>query len=348
MARKTKYNRIVSEDKYDSINSKNLNLLKEWEVYLRMGGRSPQTIEKYQSNVKIFFVWLLDYRDNKFFVDLKKKDFMFFFDYAINEFEWSPNRTRVIKDTLSSFSNYIENMCEDEYPTFKNIVRGLEVPQKRAVREKTVLEDKEVEILFDKLIEKKEYQIACLLALALYSGSRKQELARFKTSYFDKENVLYGSLYKTPEEIKTKGRGGGKYIVKYTLKKPFERYLYLWRRERKRLKIDDIEWLFVTKNTSGTYEQIKVGTLDYYADKLTRYLHESGIDKEFYWHCCRHYFTTHLRTSGLPDDIIVDICGWSTADLVKIYDDSPKENKLSKYFNENGIIKQKETTLSEL
>lgn len=347
MARKTKYNKIVSDDKFDLINTQNMNLLKEWEVYLKMSGRSSDTIDKYKSNVRIYFVWLLDNRENRFFVDCKKKDFMFFFDYAINEYGWSPNRTRVLKDTLSSFSNYIENMCDEDYPAFKNIVRGLEVPQKRKVREDTVLEEKEVNQLFDILIENSEYQMACLLALGLYGGARKQELTRYKLSYFDKDNILYGSLYRTPEPIKTKGRGGGKYIVKYTLKKEFERYLYLWKRERKKMGIGEFEWLFVTKGEKG-YKQINVGTLDYYAQKMTKYLKNNGINKDFYWHCCRHFFTTSLKKANFPEDIITEIVGWESSEMVAIYNDLKKDDKLGKYFNENGIIVQKEKGLGDL
>lgn len=58
-----------------------------------------------------------------------------------------------------------------------------------------------------KLVEKEQYDKACMLSLAMNNGRRKSELPRMKVSYFTDENVIYGSLYKTPETVTTKGSG---------------------------------------------------------------------------------------------------------------------------------------------
>ena len=73
-----------------------------------------------------------------------------------------------------------------------------------------------------------------------------------KVSYFDDSNIVYGSLYKTPEKIKTKGRGSrGKQLTCYTLAKPFKPYLDLWLNYRKEHGIDS-EWL-LPKKVNGEY-----------------------------------------------------------------------------------------------
>ena len=51
---------------------------------------------------------------------------------------------------------------------------------------------------------KEKYQQACALALALASGSRKSELLGSQY-YFSDENIIFGSLYRTPEKLKPKG-----------------------------------------------------------------------------------------------------------------------------------------------
>jgi hypothetical protein len=55
-----------------------------------------------------------------------------------------------------------------------------------------------------------------------------------------------------------------------------------------------------------------------------------------------------LATEGLPDDVIQTIIGWSTADLVRVYDDRPADKKLEKYFDENGIKAVESKSLSDL
>ena len=61
--------------------------------------------------------------------------------------------------------------------------------------------------------------------------------------------------------------------------------------------------------------------------------------EDFYWHSLRHYFTTHLSKLGLPDNIIQDIVGWESADMVRVYKDLNAEEQISQYFDENGDIK---------
>ena len=146
-------------------------------------------------------------------------------------------------------SNFITDILDEEekYQDFKKTINRVESPVKEAVREKTILSDEQVDFLLDTLVEKKKYQAACAVALAIFSGARKSELTRFKVEYFNEENIIFDALYKTSEKIKTKGRGKGKFIYKYVLL-DFKKYFDLWMAERERLGIDS-EWLLVSKVT---------------------------------------------------------------------------------------------------
>ena len=71
--------------------------------------------------------------------------------------------------------------------------------------------------------------------------------------------------------------------------------------------------------------------------------------EDFYWHSLRHYFTTHLSKLGLPDNIIQDIIGWESADMVRVYKDLSAEEQISQYFDENGDIRSDaQKSLSDL
>lgn len=328
MGRTTVYNAITSEEKIAKINKKNMELVNDFLDYLKSIDRAPTTIKNYRADLMVFFCWCLENLDNKYFVDLTKREISRFQSHALTVWGWSSNRVKNVKAVLSSLSNYIENILDDEIVGFKPIIRKIEDPVRQPARDKTVFEKSELTRLLDILVEKKQYQKACALALAIASGRRKSELCRFKVSYFADENILYGSLYKTPEKVKTKGRGKGKFINIYVLVNAFKKYFDLWMEERERLGIKS-EWLLVGKpDEKGDYLPMTTTTLDSWAVTFTRL-----VGKPFYWHSLRHFFVSELQRSGIPDGVIQEIVCWQSADMVKVYSDLTADEQIGKYFS---------------
>lgn len=344
MGRKVQHNNIVTDELLSQVNKENIELGKDFLDYLRSIDRSPNTIDAYANDLKIFWVYLLQHCNNKFFIELSKREISKYQSYCLTEWKWSPARMRRVKSTLSSLSNYVESMLDDEFENFKPIIRKIENPVNEKVFTKTVLDDSQLEELLDILVEKGKYDKACMLSLAMNSGRRKSELPRFKVSYFNDENIIYGSLYKTPEQIKTKGRGSrGKRLTCYTLSKPFKPYFDMWMNYRKENGIES-EWLF-HKKVGGKYidEPMESKTLDSWAETFGRLL---GVD--FYFHSLRHYFTTACARSGLPDNVIQMLIGWSSLDMVSLYKDIEADEEFEKYFSDGSIKKVEQKSLSDL
>ena len=342
--RKIQYNDITSPEKLKLVNPDNIELGNDFLDYLVSIDRSKNTIDAYKHDLNIFWVYLLEHCHNKFFVDLSKREISKYQSFCLTEWKWSPARMRRVKSTLSSLSNYVENMLDDEYEGYRPIIRKIENPQNEKVFTKTVFEDNQLQGLLDYLVEKKKYDKACMLSMAMNNGRRKSELPRMKVSYFDDENIIYGSLYKTPEPIITKGRGSrGKALTVYTLAKPFKPYLDLWLNYRKEHEIES-EWLF-PKRVSGKYidEQMSSETLDSWANSFSKIL---GVP--FYRHSLRHYFTTSCARQSLPDNVIQMLIGWSTLDMVNLYKDIEADEEFEKYFNEDGIKQVEQKGLSDL
>lgn len=340
MGRKTQHNNLTSEALIAQINPQNMRLIQGYEAYLRSIQRSDKTILSYDNDLKIFMVWLLQNSGNKYFIDVTKRDIIAFQNDLLTKNNNSPARIRRLKSTLSSLSNYICNILDDEYPNYRNIVNKVENPVNQPVREKTVLSEEQCQELLDKLCEDKKYEKACLVALAAYSGRRKAELVRFKVSYFDDSNIVYGSLYRTPEKVKTKGRGGGKMLTLYTLANKFKPYFDLWMAQRKELGIES-EWLF--PDNQDPTKHIEPETLSNWADTFTRIM---GLP--IYIHLFRHLFTTQCSKSGLPDDVIQALVGWESAEMLKIYKDFTEDDQFAKYFDANGIKQVESKKLEEL
>lgn len=340
MARQTRINKITDPETLAKVNPDNQRLMDDFLHYLKSTQKAKSTIAVYKNDLEIAWVWCYKHNNNKAFTDWVKRDVMSFQNYLINENGNSPARVRRVKATLSSLSKFIENVLDDEYPKFRNIINKIESPVLQPVREKTVLTEGQLKKLLDHLTMRGNYARACMVALAMCSGRRKSELVLFKTSYFTDDCIVCGSLYRTPEKIKTKGRGNGKYIHCYTLAHQFKPYLNLWLAERERLGITS-EWLF--PNERDQSKPMSICTMNEWANHISRFL---GVD--FYWHSMRHYTTTYLAKAGIPDSVIAQLFSWESVDMVSIYNDTTIDENLEKYFNASGIVTGKVKTIAEL
>lgn len=326
------------------INKNNMRLKDDFLMYLQSVQRSKKTIAGYDNDLLIVFTYILEHLNNKDFAKLTKRDISSMQNWLINENGNSPARVRRIKSAVSSLSNYIMSVLDDEeeFKDFKSIVRKIENPAMQQVRKKTVWEEEDLDDILNELVESKQFKKACCLALAMCNGRRKAELCRFKVLDFKDENLICsGALYKTSEPIQTKGFGLGKYIYCYTLAKKFKPYFDLYMDWRQSEGIES-EWLF--PSATNPEEPMSETTLNSWAATFSRI---SGED--FYWHSLRHFFTTYLVRSGIPDNVITQIVGWESADMCKIYTDIDADEHISQYFDENGDIKKDaKKSMSEL
>lgn len=340
MARKTKMNSITSPELLAQVNPKNKELKVEFLNYLKAINRSEGTRKQYANDLDIFFCWVLQNASNKDFSKITKRDIIAYQGWLINENGNSPARVRRLKATISSLSNFCENILsdeEDEYATFRSIVRKIENPPLQAVREKTVWEDEELEGLLQKLVEKKNYEKACFVALGMYGGRRKSEICRFKMSDFGEDKIICdGALYKS-DPILTKGN---KYLECYTLAKKFKPYLDLWIEERQRLGINS-EWLFPDDDNPD--EQISISTINSWANTFTRL-----TGKDFYAHSLRHFFVSALSRAGIPDNVVVQILGWSSSEMFNVYNDNSKDDQIGMYFKDGDIAAPQQKSLGDL
>ena len=276
--------------------------------------------------MKVFFCWNYNENDDKFFIDLKKRDFVRYLGY-LRGLGLSSNRVASLKSAISSLANCIEVLDEDLYPNFRNLIKSLEPVRKEPVREKTVLTDEQVKECLDKLLAQNQCQIACALALSFASGMRKAELTRMKVEFFDDAHlILNGKMYKTGI-IKTKGHGSsGKQIPKYVLRDKFQPYFDAWMKQREERGIES-PWLFVTAS-EGKFIQATVSQMNTYAEKIG-----ALMNVPFYFHCMRHLWTTNMQKEGISDSAIAEIQSWNSLEMVKRYSDIPTEEHWAQFFN---------------
>jgi len=317
MPRQTYRKIIVTDELVEQINPKNIKLMKQF-LKEKNTRSSDLTIKNYESDLKIFFTWVLLYADNEFFVDIKKLTLAEFFGYAVSELKWGSSRFSRVKSCLSSLSTFIERLMDDEYPNFKNVVlKAIESMPKNASREKTVISDAQFNFLLEELSKQGETQILCWVSLAAASGARFSELLRITTDLIDENSVAFGGLFlETTETIKTKGRSkSGKMLKKYILKDIFLPKYNAWMIERNAImaeKNKEHNSIFINENGDPASEQL----IRMWIKKI-----ESILGVPTYPHMFRHFFTTFLVRSGLPSDLVQVIGGWSSSNMVDLYSD---------------------------
>jgi site-specific recombinase XerD len=322
MPRKTFRNKITSDELTEKINPDNIILMKKFlkDKQIRT---SLKTITVYDSNLIMFFTWNLLNNNNKKFTDIKKLEFSEFFSYASEELKLGSARLNNIRSTLSSLSNFIEKFYDEEYPNFRNVILNIiESSPKEMRREKTILTDEQIENLLEYL-SKNNKQQACWLALAITSGARFAELLCFEIDLIDENRTAFGDLFlETTRQIKTKGRGkSGKLLYKYILKEKFLPFYKEWLTERGRiLKEKKLKhnYLFIKQDGNPATG----ATVRGWIEDFEKY---SGVP--FYAHALRHYLVTLFSKKNIPPFLIKELMGWSSLEMVSIYNDSTISEK---------------------
>jgi integrase len=318
MPRKT-FRKIITDDELIlQINKKNKNMA---DLFLKEKDTrsSSATIKGYQSDLNIFFVWNLLENDNKFFIDIKKIEFANFFNYCINELQWNSARFNRMRSCLSSLSLFIERFFDDDYPNFRNVIlKVVESMPKILVREKTIFSDEQINGLLKHLSDNRRYQEACWLALAISSGARFSELLRFTTDIIDENNVIFEGIFiEASKKIKTKGRTkSGKMLTKYIIKDIFIPYYKKWLEERNPIMYKNNKehnYIFIKKDGSPANEyDVRYWISDF----------EEFLKVPFYPHSLRHYSSTYLARIGIPSQLIKELFGWESVDMVELYNDT--------------------------
>ena len=338
--RKTFRKVITSPELTAQINKDNIKLM---ERFLKNFAtkRSPKSVTVYRSNLIIFLTWNLLYNENKLFTDIRKIEYADFFDFCVSELRWNANRYHQCHSSLSSFSAWIENYFDEDYPQFRNLLPKIEKPSKEAIREKTILKEEDINKIFSILEEENRTQEQCLLALAISCGARVSELAQFTLSLIDEENTVFDGLFlETTEKIRTKGSGvQGKMLKKYILKDMFLPYYHKWLAERDEIikkTNQDHDFIFITKDGSPAN-----------ADRLRDWISTWGdiVEQPIYPHSLRHYQISLLKRLEIDDDLIVYLTGWAEGTghtMISSYNDNELTDtqfaclgNLKKFLNNN-------------
>lgn len=323
MPRKTFRKKITNEEIIENISKENKMLVKMF-LNNKNAKCSDDTIINYESDLNIYFCYNYLYNDNKSFIKTKKIELAQFFDYGLLELKWSGNRYSRMRSLMRSFSTFICDFLDEDYPEFKNLIdKAVPKVPKVPVRKKTILMPEQVYGLRDKLIEEGKMCQATYLMLLASSGARIKESLRINVNMIDENNTAFGDLFlETTDELKTKGHGKNGYMMtRFLIKDVFLPIYEQWlpiREEIMKKNNQEHNEMFVKND--GT--PIKESTVRSWISTWEKIL---GIN--LYAHAFRHFIVSDLSRKNCSSDFIVAVMKWRTADMVKIYNDLEDKDK---------------------
>lgn len=212
----------ITEEKWEQVNEFNKFI---WNDFITNSTElSPETLKAYYSNLRIWFVWVLDNLGNKQQTDIKPLDFKRFQNWMIGRGCSSSDITNK-RSAVSSLNNYIDIYYRDDYPAFRNFVnKSIKKPEKSAVHEKIPPTKAEMQMMIDTLEasnRKNKKELIAYLKFTFETGCRRAETRQIlknivqtpaitkmvKTKDEDGNDIEKEARYYLTPKIRCKGRG---------------------------------------------------------------------------------------------------------------------------------------------
>lgn len=315
------YNKFFDAKKWEDVNDKNRKIMDKFLKSKK--GLSDKTLTQYENALQIFFLWVLDEADNKFIVDLKKRDILEYQNYLI-DMNLSSNGIKFKRSAVSSLCTYICNYYEDEYPTFKNIVDGVEIVKGEKVHKKEPLTKEELELLRKTLKERGLWQQLAYLEITYFTGGRRGEIRQLRKEIVDYDKNSKG-FYST-HEVRCKGAGKTGKIRTLAFSEEAREAVVKWLEVR---GDDDCEFIFVTGVNEGKVKQVSEGTFNNWCSDIFAKI----IGRRIHPHLFRSTRATHLVTiDGKDINSAKNLLGHNSSQTTEIYVVRDEEESLGDCF----------------
>lgn len=287
---------------------------------------SPKTKKSYESNLKIWFVWVMENLGNKPQTEIKPLEYKRFQNWLVNR-GCSSADVNNKRAAVSSINGYIEVYYHDEYPMFRNFInKSIKRPEKSFTYEKEPLTKEEFQNLVAKLDEMKEWQKKAYILFTFETGCRREEsrqltkdvinaspIIKYKTVVDEQGNSSAKEVkyYKT-KPIRCKGRSSVGKVRSLTFGEEAMNALKKWVEERGE---DDCPYMFVS-NYGGDVRQVSETTFNNWAKTVF----EPIVGRRFTPHSIRRSRATQaIMEDGVDINSVKHLLGHESAETTRIY-----------------------------
>lgn len=303
---------------------------------------SPKTRKAYESNLKIWFVWVKDNLNNKSQIEIKPLEYKKFQNWMVNR-GCSSSDVNNKRAAISSLNGYIEIYYHDEYPTFRNFInKSIKRPPKAFVNEKAPLTKEEFNHLIEVLTEREEWQKVAYLTFTLDTGCRRAESRQLLKSVVNAKpikkirmiadengnEVEKEVLYYQTHQIRCKGAGSIGKVRKFTFGEVTMQALKKWMDVRGN---DDCEYMFVTKY-GGVIKQVSETLFNTWATDTFSEI----IGRRAYPHQLRSSRASQLAVEdGVDIKVVQKLLGHESVTTTEIYVVRDDSDDLDELYVEN-------------
>ena len=286
------------------------DLLDEYLIDARLQGLTDRTLATYTSNLTYFIDWL----DGEIRAT-GRDDLKGFLSHLKHERTSRDGSTGLAPSTLNSYFSAINSFYkflayegyvgENPVPAFRD--RYLETDRGSSSSERQLISVEEMSTLAHSILDVRDRALVLTLAK---TGIRRNELIEVDVDDVDWEEQSI-TLKPTPKRSNRLVFFDGECA----------RSLQRWMDAR--ANHDDLETSALFTNQYGTRLQRNgvYTTVTKHAEAVG--LHDPDADDlqdRFTPHCCRHWFTTHLRRAGMNREFIKELRGDTRGEAVDIYD----------------------------
>lgn len=294
------------------------DMIRRYKEDCEVRGMSPESTRRYISSLNIYAKYLASKGLDIFHVD--KEVFRSFLDYLRRDRGISQ---RTVENYFSALSSFYEFLEYEEYvdknpinSVRKRYLRRYKDNDNGQVRKLISVED--MARLINSTMDVREKAIITLLAK---TGIRRNELIKLDVDDID---WVEQSIRLKPTPKRTNR------LVFFDDETAL--ILHRWVRARESRNEKGSKALFVNNlggrlNRNGVYLAVtkpaqRIGLHDPNSDRT---------EDHFSPHCCRHWFTTHLRRAGMPREFIQELRGDVRKEAIDIYDHIDKKELRESY-----------------
>jgi len=273
MARGRVYNYIYNEEDWQKVNPLNKEIMEDYKAELKQNQKSEGTIIQYYHDWRIVMLYVYRRLDNRYLLELSKRDFRRYSLWITDELKVSNARHNRLMSALRSLLNYCEDDDEIEYNI--NTARKVKGLKKDPVKDIVFLTNEQIIKLRDELIRIEDYRLATILMLAYDSAGRKNELFQVQKECFEDKNRNHTNI--------VIGKRAKKFPLLYfnSTKECAELYL-------KQRGDDDLKEMWIT-GKGDNKKPITLGTIyDWFVEMSALLSKLEGKKIEFNVHSFRH------------------------------------------------------------
>ena len=305
--KRSKQLKLFDKEKIKLVNPDTLKYWKKYQQYMSIKELSEKTIYNYNTDLRQWFIYILDYQFNVSVLDLEEDDILEFISYC----KENGNHTERIKRRIATISAFYKFLKKKRILEGDNPTEYIDRPKKGLpVVIQTYLTEEQLELIREKLNELDDIQLITYVELSLSTMARVNAISHLRWEQIDFENRVINDVLEKEQ----------RYVTLYFSEKVKDLLLRL-KEYRETNNINDYGWLWYTPYVNED-KCVSNSTLASWTKRVSEM-----VDIPLHCHTWRKSASNLLKKKGMPlEDISTLLNHLDTSTTKKHYINSQDSN----------------------